>query len=75
MVARHLGGGGAQVNDRSAPAPGRPDDRAVVASAMRDSGLDRVWMALKGIRFGAVRVIVQDGQIIQIERVDKQRLR
>ena len=41
----------------------------------RDSGIDQVCRALKGIRFGEVRVIVQDGLIVQIDRLEKQRLR
>jgi hypothetical protein len=37
--------------------------------------LDQVRKAVEGIRFGKVRVIIQDGLIVQIERVEKQRLR
>ncbi len=37
--------------------------------------LDQVRAAVRGIRYGEVRVIIQDGVIIQIERVEKQRLR
>ena len=40
-----------------------------------DSDLDRIRTAVQGIRYGEVRVIIQDGVIVQIERVDKQRLR
>ena len=35
----------------------------------------RSGQAVRGIRFGEVRVIIQDGVIVQIERVEKQRLR
>ncbi len=41
----------------------------------RESGLDHVRQAVQGIRFGEVRVIIQDGVIVQIERVEKHRLR
>ena len=41
----------------------------------RDLELDQVRKAVKGIRFGEVRLIIQDGLIVQIERVEKQRLR
>jgi hypothetical protein len=37
--------------------------------------LERVRSAVRGIRFGEVRVIIQDGQIVQIDRLEKQRLR
>ncbi len=38
-------------------------------------GLDQIRSAVEGIRFGEVRVIIQDGVIVQIERVEKQRIR
>jgi hypothetical protein len=48
---------------------------AVDDPAARESVLDRVRRAVEGIRFGEVRVIIQDGVIVQIERVEKERLR
>jgi hypothetical protein len=53
----------------------RDDERAVVPAPDRDLDLDRVRVAVKGIRYGEVRVIIQDGVIVQIERMEKQRLR
>lgn len=44
-------------------------------SAVRDSPLERVRRAVEGIRFGEVRLIIQDGVIVQIDRVEKERLR
>jgi len=41
----------------------------------RDPDLDQVRKAVKDIRYGEVRIIIQDGVIVQIERVEKQRLR
>jgi hypothetical protein len=35
---------------------------------------DRIRDALRGLRFGTVAVIVQDGVIVQIERTEKLRL-
>ena len=37
--------------------------------------LEQVRLAVKAIRFGEVRVIIQDGVIVQIDRIEKQRLR
>jgi hypothetical protein len=51
------------------------DARVVHPSPSRDLDLDRVRAAVKGIRFGEVRVIIQDGVVVQIERLEKQRLR
>ncbi len=36
--------------------------------------LDRIQNALGGLRFGEVRVIVQDGVVVQVERTEKVRL-
>ncbi len=55
----------------------RDDDLSVRSEAVsvRDFDLEQVRNAVRGIRFGEVRVIIQDGTIVQIERVEKQRLR
>jgi hypothetical protein len=37
--------------------------------------MERVRSAVQGIRYGEVRVVIQDGVIVQIERVERQRLR
>ena len=41
----------------------------------RETVLDRVRSAVEGIRFGEVRLVIQDGVIVQIDRVEKERLR
>ncbi len=40
----------------------------------RELEFEQVQNAVRGIRFGEVRVIIQDGVIVQIERVERQRL-
>jgi hypothetical protein len=40
-----------------------------------EADLQAIRDALKGLRFGNVNVIVQDGVIVQIERTEKHRLR
>jgi hypothetical protein len=57
------------------PRSDQPDERNVRSSPTGDFDLDQVRVAVKGIRYGEVRVIIQDGIIVQIERVEKQRLR
>jgi hypothetical protein len=37
--------------------------------------LDAIKDALKGLMFGSVNIIVQDGVVIQIDRTEKRRLR
>jgi len=36
--------------------------------------LQTILEALRGLRFGSVTVIVQDGVIVQVERIEKKRL-
>ena len=42
--------------------------------AERDEALDRIEAALRGLRFGTVTVVIQDGVVVQIERMEKLRL-
>jgi hypothetical protein len=44
-------------------------------SARTEPDLETVRTALRGIRFGEVRLVIQDGVIVQVERVEKRRLR
>ena len=37
--------------------------------------MDRIRSAIRGIRYGEVRAVIQDGVIVQIERIERQRLR
>jgi hypothetical protein len=39
-----------------------------------DAALRRIGDALRGLRFGSVLAIVQDGVVVQIERTEKTRL-
>ncbi len=40
-----------------------------------DAVLEHVRQALVGLQFGAVSVIVQDGVVVQVERVERKRFR
>lgn len=51
------------------------EGRVAGPSHGRDIVMDQVRMAVKSIRYGEVRVIIQDGVVVQIERVEKQRFR
>jgi hypothetical protein len=50
-----------------------------VTLAQRDSpadeALNQIRDSLRGLRFGSVNIIVQDGVVIQIDRTEKRRLR
>lgn len=43
-------------------------------SAARHPALDRIDDALRGLRYGSVLAVVQDGVVVQIERTEKTRL-
>ncbi len=40
----------------------------------REFELAQVREALKGLRFGTVNIVVQDGVVVQIDRTEKKRL-
>jgi hypothetical protein len=40
-----------------------------------DEALHQIRDSLRGLRFGSVNIIVQDGVVIQIDRTEKRRLR
>jgi hypothetical protein len=37
-------------------------------------GLERITAALRGLRYGTVTAVVQDGVVVQVERTEKFRL-
>ncbi len=37
--------------------------------------VQQIVLALRGLRFGVVNIVVQDGVVIQIDRTEKRRLR
>jgi hypothetical protein len=49
-------------------------DRATEADDRAHDGLERIQAALRGLRFGSVTAVVQDGVIVQVDRTEKVRL-
>ncbi|MGI8978687.1 MAG: YezD family protein [Pirellulaceae bacterium] len=49
------------------PEPAVEDSREREIAQIRD--------ALRGLKFGAVNIVVQDGVVVQIDRTEKRRLR
>ncbi len=54
-------------------------ETSAVPSSMQDeshtgAAIERIRDALRGLRFGTVSVIVQDGVVVQVERTEKLRL-
>ncbi len=46
----------------------------VLTREVADAELSEVRDSLRGLRYGAVEIIVQDGVIVQINRTEKRRL-
>jgi len=55
-------------NQQPGPATTEP------TAASNDGALTRIGDALRGLRYGSVLAIVQDGVVVQIERTEKTRL-
>jgi len=54
-------------------AQGEVADRSASPEPPRDA-LDRINAALRGLRYGTVTAVVQDGVVVQVERTEKFRL-
>jgi hypothetical protein len=65
-------GGGVVVSDSISQQPNTPAAEHAVSA---DDAINQIRDALRGLRFGSVNIIVQDGVIIQIDRTEKRRLR
>jgi hypothetical protein len=52
-----------------------PPNGAAGSRLPTDEELREVAASLRGMRFGSVTVVVQDGVIIQIDKTEKRRLR
>ena len=48
------------------------DDDGATHDRTRD-GLDRISAALRGLRYGTVTAVVQDGVVVQVERTERRR--
>ncbi len=51
-----------------------PQSSEQLEDARRQRETQEILNALKGLRFGSLHVIVQDGVVVQIDRTEKRRL-
>ena len=65
-------GGGVIVSD---PMSQQSISTADEQAAPADDAINQIRDSLRGLRYGSVNIIVQDGVIIQIDRTEKRRLR
>jgi hypothetical protein len=47
------------------------EDRQHPTSYLSSDVLERITQAIRGVRFGSVEVVIQDGKVVQIERKEK----
>ena len=57
------------------PRTQRVRDSVSDADRSLDAVLTEIAASLRGLRFGSVNVIVQDGVVVQIDRMEKRRLK
>ena len=67
-----MNGGGVIVSE---PISQQSKSQVVAEQAAPDDAINQIRDSLRGLRFGSVNIIVQDGVIIQIDRTEKRRLR
>jgi hypothetical protein len=65
-------GGGVIMSD---PISKQPATAAAEQANTADDAINQIRDSLRGLRFGSVNIIVQDGVIIQIDRTEKRRIR
>jgi hypothetical protein len=65
-------GGGANVAEQSSHQQKASEAEQTVPA---DAVINQIRDSLRGLRYGSVNIIVQDGVIIQIDRTEKRRLR
>jgi hypothetical protein len=58
--------------DKSTPEPPRPIVRDRV---QLEPAIEHIRQALAGLQFGQVSAIVQDGVVVQVERIERKRFR
>ncbi|WP_437230503.1 DUF2292 domain-containing protein [Planctomicrobium sp. SH661] len=51
-----------------------PQPRPRVREQNIDVALDQIRQSLQGLKFGQVIAIVQDGVVVQVERIEKKRI-
>ena len=50
-------------------------NESIPSESPTDQEFQPIRDALRGLRFGTVQIIVQDGLVVQIDRTEKRRLR
>jgi hypothetical protein len=70
---RAAGDRGPAAGGAAAGGPGAGGVASGAAPSSPDQALPKIGDALRGLRYGSVLAIVQDGKVVQIERTEKTR--
>lgn len=62
-------------NQAATPADAAPQTQEDLKRDEREQDLQHIREALRGLRYGAVNIIIQDGVVVQIDRTEKKRVR
>ena len=54
---------------------GEPNSAPSNGEAQREAEIAQILDSLRGLKYGSVNIIVQDGVIVQIDRLEKRRIR
>jgi hypothetical protein len=60
---------------KAKPETDRSDPGAEQDSTTSHPAAHYIFEALRGLRFGEVRIVLQDGVVVQVERMERTRLR
>jgi hypothetical protein len=52
-----------------------PESPGIAKKATTDAALLHIGDALRGLKYGTVSIVVQDGVVVQIDRTERRRLR
>jgi hypothetical protein len=63
------------VKEGAIVSPRTKEETSPEADDGRRSALEEIAGALRGLQFGEVTIIVQDGVIVQLDRLERRRLR
>jgi hypothetical protein len=66
---------GTTIQTEDKQASGALAQPAGTSNGSLELALEQIRDALRGLRFGSISVVIQDGVVVQIERTEKKRLR
>lgn len=66
---------GTKMKSENQTPPAAEERHDAAPSDEREQDLQHIREALRGLRYGTVSIIIQDGVVVQIDRTEKKRVR